>query len=650
MRRSSPPSNGTSGTALTERDGSASWRPFLPVLWLWLGGLALAGLDRLALAWVFGDGGLQWGLLAVGLRLDALVLAQLTLLPTLLLLLLPPRWAAWLVAPLLGLAAALLLLGELASWPFLAEFGSRPGALFVRYLEHPREVLATLGPAYLAYTLLGVGLVLAVGAWSAWRSHRALRALPTPPLGRRLALGLVLLPALALAARSGLGEATPTPGLAVFSDHRLSNELALNPTYAILFAAYRHGAKDLDLRHYGHLPAATVIAEVRAAMGLPPTAFGDPDIPTLHRQAARVRPARPRNLVIILEEGLGADLVGRLGGRGLTPELDRLAEAGLWFERLYAIGTRTTWGLQGVVMGFPPSGPDSPVMKLPLAQSGFFTVAELLRRAGYRTFFLYGGEAHFDDMAPFLLANGVERIIDRRDIPEPRYEGRWGVSDEDLFAAAHRLFQAQDGPFAAIVLTLSHHRPYDIPPGRVEAPGLTPQQRAARYADWALGRFFRQAREAAYFRHTVFVVTADHQERVVNDGAFPLARFRIPGLIIAPGLAPARVTRVASQMDLLPTALPWLGLDLEHPMIGRDHLADDPRPGRALLQFGRSFAYLHGERLALLRPGQAARLFRVTADDVLQRLPESDPAFLRQALAHVLFPQLVYHERAYRLP
>ncbi len=611
-------------------------------------------LDRLLLAWAFGDGTLNWALILVGWRMDAIVLAQLSALPLLLVLLFPARWVAWLVGVLIGLAAALLLLGELASWPFLAEFGTRPGALFLRYLGHPAEVVATLGLGYGLFALFGGLLVVATALWLARRSAAWLRSLSPWRPSRRLLSALVLIPALILAGRSGLGQATPNPGLAVFSDHRLSNELAQDPAYSLVFAAYRLATKDVHLEDYGHLSGEEIIAEVRRAMGLPPRAFTDPEIPTLHRQAPRVHPGRPRNLVIILEESLGADLVGRLGGLGLTPRLERLAGDGLWFQRLYAIGNRTTWGMQALVTGLPPTDPDSPLMKPPGVQGGFFTVAELLRRAGYRTFFLYGGDAHFDDMAAFLAANGVEHIIDRRDFRAPHYLGRWGVSDQDLFQRAHELFQRQDaqGPFAAILLTLSHHRPFDLPPDAPPSqPGETPEQRAARYADQALGEFFDRARQADYFARTVFVITADHQERIQGAGVLPLDQFRIPGLILAPGLPGQVVERVASQLDLLPTALPLLGLPLEHPMIGRDHLTPDHSPGRALIQHNRTLGYLRGDRLVVLRPRQSPLAFRVEGADRLA--PHAGPveaALYREALAHVLFPVWVYHHRAYRLP
>jgi phosphoglycerol transferase MdoB-like AlkP superfamily enzyme len=55
------------------------------------------------------------------------------------------------------------------------------------------------------------------------------------------------------------------------------------------------------------------------------------------------------SLVIVLQESMGATFVGALGGVGVTPELDKLAQEGIWFERLYATGTRSVRGIEAVV-------------------------------------------------------------------------------------------------------------------------------------------------------------------------------------------------------------------------------------------------------------------------------------------------------------
>ena len=107
----------------------------------------------------------------------------------------------------------------------------------------------------------------------------------------------------------------------------------------------------------------------------------------------------------MLEESLGAGFVKQLGGLPITPNLDRLADHGIWFDQLYATGTRSVRGIEAVVAGFPPT-PALSVVKLSKAQQHFATLASVLQRSGYRSEFVYGGESHFDNMRGFFLGNG----------------------------------------------------------------------------------------------------------------------------------------------------------------------------------------------------------------------------------------------------
>jgi phosphoglycerol transferase MdoB-like AlkP superfamily enzyme len=211
-------------------------------------------------------------------------------------------------------------------------------------------------------------------------------------------------------------------------------------------------------------------------------------------------------LVIILEESLGAEYVGSLGGLPLTPNLDRLGHEGMLLTNLYSTGTRTVRGIEATVAGFLPTAGSS-VVKLGHAQHNFFTVADLLRRHGYATEFVYGGRSNFDNMASFFLGNGFERVIDEASFTNPALRGTWGVSDEDLLQRTNDVFAAHGTkPFFALVLTTSNHPPYEYPPGRIastEEPSNT-SHNAIRYADFALGKFFELAQPRRYFSDTIF--------------------------------------------------------------------------------------------------------------------------------------------------
>lgn len=154
-----------------------------------------------------------------------------------------------------------------------------------------------------------------------------------------------------------------------------------------------------------------------------------------------------------MEESLRATFVESLGGRPVTPEIEKLKEEAWWFENLYATGTRSVRGIEAVVTGFLPT-PARSVVKLSLAQNNFFSIASLLADQGYFTEFIYGGESHFDNMRLFFTGNGFQSVIDQNDFDDPEFEGTWGVSDEDLFDRTDQRLQA----LHASGETLSHSR------------------------------------------------------------------------------------------------------------------------------------------------------------------------------------------------
>lgn len=593
-----------------------------------------------------------WRLFALGMRMDLLLLCYLLAVPVLVQCLLPSGPARWRVsAGLFTVAGCIVVFMELATPAFLAEYDARPDRIFFEYLIYPREVFSMLYKNH-ALLLLGLPLfMLLVGAaLGRFWQRRLTREYPWP-YRRQLAVLPLLLPLLLWGAR-GLDHRPLNIASASFSSNRLANELALNSSYSLAYAAYSSREETDAAALYGDMPWPEVVARVRKYIGAPETAFKHPEIPTLHRQPAAARPDRPYNLVIILEESLGAAHVGRLGGLPLTPNLDRLADQGLWFTRLYATGTRTARGIEAVTAGFPPT-PAVAVLKLPRAQRDFFTLGSLLQRYGYRTEFIYGGVANFDNMRGFFMNNGFDRVIEEDDFDSPAFAGSWGVSDEDWVRKAHETFEAHGGqPFFALMLSTSNHEPFEFPEGRIEPyeQPLHTRYNAMKYADYALGKFFELARKAEYFQHTIFVVMADHEARVYGAEQVPVQYFRIPALILGPGVPVGNYDGLASQIDLGPTLLRLLGLESEHPMIGRDLLAVPPgSPGRALMQFDAQHGFRVGNRLVVHAPHRPAMSFSIDAADRLTPA-EDDPDLTRDALAHALWASQTYQRELYRLP
>jgi phosphoglycerol transferase MdoB-like AlkP superfamily enzyme len=640
---------------------SAWFGPLLPIAVFFLSAIVFLTMSRLLLViWQWHRVGAVdgfWHVFGYGLRMDVMVLCYLLFFPAIVAVLLPLRGligTAWrhLSVALLTLIAAILVFMELATPSYVNEYGVRPSQFFVEYIVYPHEVFSTLWAAYKLPIFIAVVIVTGTVV-QVWRQgHRLARTAGDWRWWQRvLVLPLVIL-VMFIGARSSFGHRAANASLAAFSSDPLVNDLTLSSTYTVLNAANALRDDADASSFYGKMPSNEIIERVRADMNVPASDFINPQVPTLHRQLAAHPAKRPANLVILLEESMGAQFIGALGGLPLSPELDRLAREGWWFTNLYATGTRSVRGLEAVVAGFPPT-PALSVLKLAKSQDGFYTLARTLAGHGYSTTFIYGGESHFDNMGGFFLRNGFEHVIDERDYPNPSFRGSWGVSDEDLFDRAHETFLAQgDKPFFALVFSSSFHSPFEFPDGRIELyeqPKET-DHNAVKYADYALGQFFKKAKQAPYWNNTVFLVVADHDARVYGASLVPIEHFHIPGLIIGKSIQPRQYEKPASQIDLAPTLLSLIGLDTVQPMIGHDltRLPAD-YPGRAIMQYENNNAYMKGDRVVIYEPHKPAKQFRYR-DGKLEPVEPIDQAFARDAQAHALWPSLAYRERKYRLP
>lgn len=546
----------------------------------------------------------------------------------------------------------LVVFVELGTIPFIDQYDTRPNYFYVEYLKHPREVFATLMASY-GVMLVAVAVMATLSAWLVWWLSRSM----VQPANRGRALHAffmlpVILALVLMMVRSTLDHRPVNPSTVAFSTDSMVNQLPLNSPYSLLYAIYeQHRDAKGGAANYGKMPDEEVLSIVTETAGVSALVGLNSDAPTMHFQQATYERQRPLNLVIIMEESLGAEFVGALGGKDLTPNLDKMAEDGMWFEQLYATGTRSVRGIEAVISAFPPTSRRS-VVKLAETQENFFTIAGFLKNEGYETSFIYGGEAHFDNMRRFFLNNGFQTITDESDYEAPEFMGSWGVSDEDLFVKANEVFRSKGNqPFFSLVFSSSHHEPFDIPVGKVAVrPGPDgPRDTAVAYADYALGRFFDMARSAGYYENTVFLVVADHSSRVYGDQLIPIERFHIPGVILGADIEPRRITGITSQIDLLPTLLSLIGVSGQHPVIGHDLTTAkySQGGGRVQMQFNDIQAWMVPGKVVVLRPDLPIQLFSYELGGRLQPYSGQDDKLEKEALAHVLWPPMAIRQKAY---
>ena len=218
-------------------------------------------------------------------------------------------------------------------------------------------------------------------------------------------------------------------------------------------------------------------------------------------------------------------------------------------------------------------------------------------------------------MRSFTLSNGFDRFVEQKDFDHPTYTTIWGVCDEDIFARAiteFRELSRQGKPFLGTVLSVSNHKPYTYPVGRIpEDPNDQRRENAVKYSDFALGEFFRAAKKESFWTNTIFVVVADHGARVYGSQSIPIYSYEIPLVILGPAVVKeaSRIGTLGGSLDVAPTILGLLGRPYQSLFFGRDLLREPPAAGRAVLNHNRDVGLFMRDRLVVLGMKQSVQFY-----------------------------------------
>ena len=320
-----------------------------------------------------------------------------------------------------------------------------------------------------------------------------------------------------------------------------------------------------------------------------------------------------KNVVLITVESLSAEFMKHYGNQNnITPFLDQLAEESLFFTNLYATGNRTVRGLEAVTLSLPPTPGESVVKRKD--NKNKFSIASVFNSKGYTSKFLYGGDAYFDNMQDFFTGNGYD-IIDKSILKpnEISFSNIWGVCDEDMAKKAIKVMneEAKSGkPFFNHWMTVSNHRPFTYPEGKISIPGTAKSRDGGvMYTDYALKQFFEMAKKQPWFKNTVFVIVADHCASSSGKTELPMDKYRIPAFIYSPGfIQPQKIDKLVSQIDLMPTALGLLNFNYQSKFFGQNVLLDTYKP-RAFIATYQDLGYIKNDVLTIISPVKKVKQF-----------------------------------------
>jgi phosphoglycerol transferase MdoB-like AlkP superfamily enzyme len=322
-------------------------------------------------------------------------------------------------------------------------------------------------------------------------------------------------------------------------------------------------------------------------------------------------PSKP-NVLLIVVESLGAKFISPLGGqKETTPFLNGLAEESIFFENLYSTGTRTVRGLEAINLSLPPT-PGYAVVKRP-DHKNLYSMGKTFSGNGYDPIFLYGGRGFFDNMNSFFQGNGFS-VIDQGDFlkKEITFTNAWGVCDEDLFSKATQILDSKTSarPTLLFMLTTSNHRPFTYPEGKIDIPSGESRAGAVKYTDYAIGKFIKSIKNKAWMKNTLVVVIADHSTEGRGHFDLEMSDFHIPLWIYAPqNLKPQKMTKLASQIDLLPSLIHLLNLKDTSPFFGQSFFNKNFTEERAFIGNYQYVGYYKNNILTTLGPNRTIRSF-----------------------------------------
>ncbi|MCO4293524.1 sulfatase-like hydrolase/transferase [Solitalea sp. MAHUQ-68] len=509
------------------------------------------------------------------------------------------KWRKWVLIVDFFIVCWLLVFNGVSEWFFWNEFGTRYNFIAVDYLIYTNEVVGNIQESYPLPVIITIVTLVSSGIF--WLIRKPLIQsveAHSPVLKRSLvAVSLLITPL--------LSYYMVNSGWRLFSSNTFANELAGNGVYQF-GEAFQNNQLDYN-KFYKRLSDKEAFTILRKELSAPNAKFVSDDVFNIERDVTHDKPEVKKNIVLISVESLSADFLGTFGNtKNITPNLDSLAKHSLLFGNLYASGTRTVRGLEALSMGIAPT-PGQSTVKRP-DNHNMFTIGSVLRSKGYKTQYVYGGYSYFDNMKEFFSGNGYE-VIDRSAIPADKvhYENIWGVADEDLFTLAMEVLDknSKEGkPFFTQVMTVSNHRPYTYPDGRIDIPS-SKQTRdgGVKYTDYAIGKFIREASQKPWFNNTIFVIVADHCASSAGKTDLPVNKYHIPCLIYAPGFIQPKVeNRLMAQIDIAPTLLGLLNLNYRSKFFGKDLYQTTVGEEHAFISTYQSLGLIENDTLSVLSP------------------------------------------------
>jgi lipoteichoic acid synthase len=319
--------------------------------------------------------------------------------------------------------------------------------------------------------------------------------------------------------------------------------------------------------------------------------------------------AKGRNVFLISMESLQSFVIKETAnGQVITPFLNRLIQDSFYFNNFYhQTGQGKTSDAEFMIDTSLYALPNGAVF-FTHPQNLYQSLPKSLHPQGYFTAVFHANHKTFWNRSLMYPALGYDRFYSSADyqIHAGNSVG-WGLKDIPFFDQSVDKIRSLPQPFYAKLITLTNHYPFTLQAEdrlnaqyTSESATLNRYLLSVRYADEALKHFFEQIKSAGLYRNSIFILYGDHngisqkhnkamaaflgKEKITPVDTIQLQR--VPLIIHIPGKSGRLVSTVSGQVDLKPTLLHLLGIDIKNDLLFGNDLFAPNKPQLAVLRNG----------------------------------------------------------------
>ena len=270
----------------------------------------------------------------------------------------------------------------------------------------------------------------------------------------------------------------------------------------------------------------------------------------------------PIGLVVITLDTTRADRLSPYGYANVSlPHLERIAREGVIFEQATSVAPLTLPAHTSLFTGLlPPNHGVRDNSDHALADA-HTTLADTLLARGFRTSAAVASIVLGPDRG---LQQGFEQYHAVPDESRETPGGHQRRADAVMNDAIRWLDTVGDSRFFLWTHLYDPHRPYDPPEPYATTYGHNLYVGEIAFADAQIGRLLQALDERKLLDRTVVVVAGDHGESLGGHGERDHGIFiyedvvRVPLIVRAPALRPARIDEIVRLTDVMPTVLELL--------------------------------------------------------------------------------------------